>query len=203
MIDGRPGKLFEAPCAPYRATGAAGTMQPMRVSPASLVLLSIVAGCSAPGSAASSGAVLAEQVQRDVDLCVRAVYRGDVDTVLRFTHPMILEKLGGLDRVRADMEPIARQAVARKMSVESLTFPRSPDILQAGARRFAIVPTLIVIRAGDERMESLNYQLGVLEPDASGWKYVEGSRINSENVRDLFPDFPAGYQFPTIYRKKL
>jgi len=119
--------------------------------------------------------------------------------VLRYLHPAIIEELGGLEQARAELEPLARQ----KKTVESFGFPRPPDFLQAGARRFAIVPTLMVLRAGDQRIESLNYQVGVLDPGASGWKYVDGSQISSANVRRLFPDFPADYQFPSFYRRKL
>ncbi len=89
------------------------------------------------------------------------------------------------------------------MRVESLTFPRAPEFLEGGGRRFAIVPTLSIIYANAQRVESLNFQLGVLEPKSTQWVYVEGSRINKQNVQELFPGFPATYEFPLFYRKKL
>jgi hypothetical protein len=42
-----------------------------------------------------------------------------------------------------------------------------------------------------------------LDPNSTDWTYVEGSRLTKENVQSLFPGFPASYQFPPFYRKKL
>jgi hypothetical protein len=80
---------------------------------------------------------------------------------------------------------------------------RPPEFLEGGGRRLAIVPTLTIVSANGQRVESLNFQLGVLEAGSTSWKYVEGSRINKENVQVLFPGFPQDYEFPKFYRKKL
>ena len=52
-------------------------------------------------------------------------------------------------------------------------------------------------------VESLNYQFGIRAIGTSKWTYIEGSRINKQNVRTLFSDFPSDYEFPEFYRKKL
>ena len=91
----------------------------------------------------------------------------------------------------------------RGSRVESLSFPRPPDFIETDREVFAIVPTLMVLERGGQRVESLNYQFGVLDPDSVEWKYVEGSRINAGNVRSLFPSFPSEYDFPEFYRKRL
>lgn len=139
-------------------------------------------------------------VQDDVRLIQQALYGGDVDTLLAYTHPKILERIGKGGDAKAGMQAIAQQMRSRNMKLGSLTFPGPPDMVPVGERLFAIVPTLTVFSARDERIESLNYQVGVLEPDASSWKYVAGS---TTSVREYFPDFPATYQFPKTYRKRL
>ena len=144
-----------------------------------------------------------ETVQRDVEACVRALYAGDLDTVLDLTHPRILDQLGGRERVAATMGEALQPMRDSGMRVESFMFPRPPDFLQAGPRRYVVVPTLAVLVLGGQRVESLNFQVGVLEPGARGWLYVEGARLDAGNVHAVFADFPAGYTFPAIYRKKL
>jgi hypothetical protein len=145
----------------------------------------------------------AARVQDDVRALANAAYEGDVDTTLRYTHPAILEGMGGEAQVRSALEQNARAVAERGMKLATLTFPEPPKFIDGTECRFAIVPTLSVIQAGEQRIESLNFQLGVLEKGVSAWTYVEGSRINKDNVRILFPDFPADYTFPSTYRKKL
>jgi hypothetical protein len=151
-----------------------------------------------PASAAS-----AEEVQRDVEACIRALYGGDLDTVLRYTHPMILAAMGGPKGAREVLEPTLERMRESGMTIESFSFPSPPDFVDSGGRVFAIVPTLMVLSTNGQRVESRNFQLGILEPDAEGWAFVEGSRVNASTVRQLFPDFPAGYAFPPVSREKL
>jgi hypothetical protein len=89
------------------------------------------------------------------------------------------------------------------MKLESLSFPVEPTCLPGTSRQFIIVPTLSVIESGGQRFESLNFQLGASESGDGQWTYVEGSRVNAENVQVLFPGFPRDYRFPPIYRKRL
>jgi hypothetical protein len=155
------------------------------------------------GAAAAEAEKDAELVQSDLRTLLAAMYGGDVDTVLRYTHPAVIAVTGGEEQARKSIQEAGAKIRELGMQHESVTFPRPPDFLEGGGRRFAVVPTLSIVSANGQRIESLNYQLGVLEPDAKGWTYIEGSRIDKENVQSLFPGFPADYEFPPSYRKKL
>jgi hypothetical protein len=159
---------------------------------------------------AAGGAAIAEDsldpaqvVQRDVKRLIDALYAGDVDTVIGFTHPTIVRMMGGAQPARAATQQALQQVSNLGMKVEELSFPKPPQFLEGGGRKFAIVPTLMIISANGQRIESLNFQLGVLDSPSTSWKYVEGSRVNKQNVQTLFPGFPADYDFPEFYRKKL
>lgn len=143
----------------------------------------------------------AERVQQDVMRISDAVYGSDVDTVIEYTHPEIVEMLGGEDEARTALTEVLSQLAELNMTVESLTFPSDPVFLEGTESRFVIVPTLTIIAVNGRKAESLNYQIGILDTEATGWKYVEGSRINSENVQQFFPGFPEDYEFPETYRR--
>lgn len=144
-----------------------------------------------------------ERVQTDVEALTRALYQGDVDTVIGFTHPAILAKLGGVEIAHAAVTTAVQQMQKNGTRLESFKFPSPPEFLQVGERWFATVPTLSVIVVGNQRVESLNFQFGVLEPGADGWSYIEGSRVQATDVPLLFPGFPTGHRFPLFYRRKL
>lgn len=167
-----------------------------------LVLCLAVAGCT-KARAVPSRHILTETVQQDVEAMVRALYSGDVATVIDYTHPVILEGLGGRERALAMIDESMSSMLKKGLRIESFTFPRPPEFVEADRAVFAIVPTLLVLDLGGQRVESLNYQFGVLDGDGEKWRYAEGSRIKSGNVRSLFPSFPDGHRFPEIYRKKL
>lgn len=167
------------------------------------VIASLWFGSASGRAQAKRSVSAAKQVQRDVERIVLGLYRGDVDEVMSYTHPAVLEGLGGTEAAKRALMDAAAQLQARGMKVESLTFPQPPEFFDGGGRRFVYVPTLTIISAGGRRVESLNFQLGVLERNAPGWKYLEGSRMTSQLVQKLFPGYPAERPFPPFYRKLL
>ena len=46
-------------------------------------------------------------------------------------------------------------------------------------------------------------ELGIKAKGTKDWTYIEGSRVNKDNVTKLFSDFPEGVEFPRTYRKRI
>ncbi|MCG8598492.1 MAG: hypothetical protein MI785_29550 [Kiloniellales bacterium] len=167
-----------------------------------VTLASLLAAGSGPGLAAQAADEL-HPVQQDVRALTEATFGGDVETTLGFTHPTGLKDAGGREAARKALVQLQEEFSSSGMKVESLSFPSPPDFLETEARRFAIVPTLTILSMAGLRLEVLGFHIGVLEPDAKGWTYVDGARVNGSNVRDFFPDFPGGYTFPKVHSKPL
>lgn len=165
------------------------------------LMAAIVAGSSAQSEPCEPA--VANRGQADVRTIIEAVYRGDAEVVWKYTHPVIWKLAGGEQQARRLIEGSLATVKTSGISIESFTFPSVPSCLAVGVRRFMVVPTLSVLGTPEARMESLNYQFGVLDPGAREWKYVEGSRVNSSTVYLLFPGFPKDYRFPEIYRKRI
>jgi len=143
----------------------------------------------------------APAVQRDVRRANDALYSGDVDTLLLYTHPRIIELMGGEQRARETLKESLK--IVSEMRVEKLSFPDAPRFFEGQDNLFVFVPTLTIINLKGQRIESLNFQLGIKKQGQGNWGYVEGSRVNDSNVRSMFPDFPPGIEFPKFYRRKL
>jgi len=157
-----------------------------------------------PAKAPAAGTSAETQtVQHDVERIVRAIYSGDIDLVMHSTYPPVIGLMGGPDVARRTLEHIVAQVRKSGMTLESFSFPAPPDFFTAGGTRFVFVPTLSVVAVNGKRFESRNFQLGVLEAGATRWTYVEGSRLNPQNVNTLLPAFPSGRALPPIYRKAM
>jgi hypothetical protein len=170
----------------------------------------VVAGCNQKGSdnipspsVTNGNSNDVQIVQSDVSRLLNAVYVGDADTVLRFTHSKIIKLMGGEAQAKVTLKDQLQQFQTLGMKLESRTFPNDPTFLKTDLHLFAIVPTKTIIEVRGQRLESLNYQFGVREAGATNWTYIEGSRINSTNVNRFFSDFPSGFKFPDFYRIKL
>ena len=157
-----------------------------------------------PAKAPTAGTPAETQVvQRDVERIVRAIYSGDVDLVLHSTYPGVIGVMGGPDVARRSLDHIVAQVRKSGMTLESFSFPDPPQFFTAGGTRYVFVPTLSVVVVNGKRFESRNFQLGVLEAGATRWTYVEGSRLNPQNVHQLLPAFPSDRSFPPIQRRAI
>jgi hypothetical protein len=204
VCGGCSGRKISSATSGYKATNAEKTTDPLPED-RRLGEQMASAGKAPKGSGTATTDQLSdvEIVQSDVRTLLAAVYDSDVDTVLGFTHPKIIERLGGPSKARVELNASLSKVNSVGMKVESLTFPDAPTFFKTDANECVIVPTLSIISANGQRIESLNYQLGSREIGTSKWVYIEGSRISQKNVRDFIPDFPTDYEFPKFYRKKL
>jgi hypothetical protein len=146
----------------------------------------------------------AQLVQTDVKRMVESLYDLDIDTLLDFTHPRIIDMLGGKVAARKSLLTNLDAIRSKGMKLQSLQFPSTPVFLKGQTNEFTIVPTISVISFADSsRVESLNYQLGARPIGGKRWTYVEGSRMNERTAPLLFADFPSGFEFPATYRKRV
>ena len=168
----------------------------------------ILALCGAPLLLMLWHDVLAQEdaVRADIESVVRSLYAGDVETALRYALPEVIEMNGGPDAFRQVVDETIQELSESGTKFESLSFPESASFYEGNGRRFVVVPTLLVVTMNGRRIESRNFQLGVLESQSDGWKYMEGARLapgRSSNLQQLFPDFPANVEFPPLRARSL
>jgi hypothetical protein len=143
-----------------------------------------------------------EVVKADVGKIQQAFNDGDVETVLAFTHPRLIEEFGGRERVRAELKT-AMDDLRGKLSFESLTFPAEPTFATGSTNQFALVPMRTVISVSGRRVEGLSFQLGVRRIGQTEWKYVDGSKLDLPKLRKLFPDFPNDVPLPEVRHRPI
>ncbi len=154
----------------------------------------------APRQGLPQGATDAARVQADVRAIIDAIYEGDVDTILRLSHPATLQAMGGTAEARRALEGVTRQLRALGMRQESFAFPDDPRFVRGNKRLFAVVPTRAVIVTQGKRVESWNFQLGIRADGSTRWTYFEGSRLSDDARKQFFPDFPTELRLPRVSR---
>ena len=158
---------------------------------------------NAPVTIRQADAPETQLLQRQVRLTMDFYWddTADGNEIVAATYPRAVAAGGGAAGVLAAVTAMRQQMRDLGTSRESSGFPGPPTIIETSRRAYATVPTHMVVRAGDKRIESYNYQFGILEPGSSRWTYLEGSRVNAAMLREWFPDFPDDYAFPRVSRE--
>ena len=153
----------------------------------------------------------AKQVQNDVRKYISSEYLGDVATFIKLTHATEVEMAGGIDAFELQHRNLARMLKAAGMRVEQIKFPSLPQFFEGkDGRRFVVVPTLMTtagidIKGRVRRFVNKDFELGILDPGAGGWKYV-GGHVGDKGVAGIqarFSDFPSGVTLPPRTRMEV
>ncbi len=152
---------------------------------------------AAPGFADSRE----QQVQSDVRELLNATYDGEVDTVLRLSHPVVIDALGGKVEARKTLSEAMGRLKNYSLKIEVFEFPAEPQFVDGDQRSYAVVPTRLVVSAGDKKIDSQNFQVGVKQAGDDAWKYVEGPKFKQYRS-EHFSDFPADFDYPEISKLK-
>jgi hypothetical protein len=86
----------------------------------------------------------------------------------------VIALLGGDTKSREILTTISTKLNSVGMKVESLSFPDKPVFIKTAETEFVVVPTLLIIQANGQRLESLNYQFGARSAESNDWRYIEG-----------------------------
>lgn len=163
----------------------------MRVSRTWAAVLAIGFG----GGAYAQDAKDVAQIQADVRAMAAAVIAADVDTILRLSHPSELERLGGEEKARQQMEPVFRLIQSGSPKQELLEFPEAPTFVRGKGRLFAVVPVHTVMTVSGQRLDVRASQLAIRDDGSTKWTYVDGDKLPQMRER-FFPDLPESVRLP-------
>lgn len=127
-----------------------------------------------------------------------ALYRwGDVDTLIEHAHPKLIQATGGESGARRAFQELIGDVQSSGIRVESFAVLGATELVATDYSDFAIVPSRGVFRLENgARIASWSYQLAARKKGEQKWGFVDGSRLNADNLWVLFPDFPKNQRLP-------
>jgi hypothetical protein len=175
------------------------------------LLLFVVAGCDKPrrveiagpkfGPVDWSAERIAEEtkhVHDDLRKMDEALAAGDFVTVLSYSPPRYIEKMGGLEAGKAGLQKIMSEGKERGVAMPKTVYGE-PTFLRSANMEFVMVPVTASFQENGADVEVVGHMLGGREWGKQAWKYVEPEGMRAEKLY-IFPEFPDDYPIPE--RKK-
>lgn len=160
---------------------------------AACFLVGTLAGCEAEPKPPPSKALVRKLANQFLD----ASRKGDMQRVIDLTYPTVIDGLGGREKaIRVLSES------HKKLRQDGLTIVRS-EAETIGSfftdRRwtFSVVSTRTEFNIPDGKMLERSYLLALSIDGGESWKFVQGSGLESEEVRNIaIPKLPEGLELP-------
>ena len=159
-------------------------------------LLIVLFLCSSLGFAQDK-ATLKEMALKDVKTTSEATLGKDYKTVLKHTHPNVIELMGGnekaLELVEATFKSINEQGIVfEKAEIISVS-----DVIFEQDEYRCLVEGFNQMKMPGMRIKSTSYLLGFYDAEDKIWFFIEADKMNNKALAEkLFPGFETSFEIP-------
>lgn len=167
----------------------------------SIVLLAGWPAMARAQPAAVVGAKEREAAKRNAQDIMSAYTGGQYARFADLTHRKLLELAGGREKIISKMKADNEKMQATGWAYGATTVGDPKQFAWMEKELVAIIPYSIEYVSPNRKKKDESYLIGVSSDRGKSWTFVEGRRINRENVKDLLPKFPEGINLPTSKEK--
>lgn len=127
--------------------------------------------------------------------CATATASGDVPTIIRYTHPTVIEALGGREKMEAILRKGLDQMKAGGVAMEDARVDPPSALQEQGNSLYSVLPLSVTVRLPQGRFRTHSFLLGVSTDQGAHWTFVDGAP-GAEKIRQLLPDLPKDLPLP-------
>lgn len=144
------------------------------------------------GSTASSTAFIKQEAQN----CGRAVLTSDFQSIVRYTHPRIVKKLGGKDAMMSILKTGVAQMKAIGTAIVDVSIGQPEAPKKFGTWTTSIVPQHLVIKVSGGKLYCESTLLGISEDGGKHWVFVDLGQMGKDEFKLLFPELNGKIVIP-------
>jgi hypothetical protein len=135
--------------------------------------------------------------KRDGNAWSLAMLTGDFDTLVNYTHPALVQRSGGKDKLIGKLRKASDNMRAEGYRIVESSVAEPLQIVRAGDEMHAVLPLKeVIVRAKHGELHSSGYLLGVSRDDGRTWKFINGSALTEKDVREMLPNYNRKLRLP-------
>ena len=124
----------------------------------------------------------------------------DVETTLYYTHPNVLNKVGGIDTMRRMLQKVYNQISEKKsIKIESSQIGEVEEIVLINHELHCLVPLKMVLSSANstQKLISEGYLVGISLDKGKRWYFVSADKPRPPRPKGTsFPDFETSLRLP-------
>lgn len=121
-----------------------------------------------------------------------ALLKNDLGVLADYTHPKILEAVGGKAKMIALVKASIAVIEARGLTFRSFSIGKIGEFYSDGKDLYCVVPQKILMNTKGGYVSSLSSVLGISEDEGKTWKFVSAGNIGRERLEAIFTGLPDG-----------
>lgn len=128
---------------------------------------------------------------------LEAVRTGDAKGVVNLTHSKVHELVGGREKMQSLLTETFRSARIAGHKLDRVVLGQSSEIGRDGKNIFLFIPYTGVSSNSGHSTTIEAFYLGISADAGNTWKFVDGSRLNQQNIKLFIPSYSGEPPLPT------
>lgn len=125
-----------------------------------------------------------------------AVVNADFDKVLELTHIDIIEKGGGAEFMKKDLEAEAKGLQIQGFSYTDVEVGNHPEFLSSDGQLQTLIPLKFLLTVNGQNAESIINLFAVSEDEGKSWKFVNLERFDEASLREFVSNVSSDLNYP-------
>ncbi len=143
-----------------------------------------------------SASDLSKMIRDEGQICANGVIALDYDTIIKYTHPIILKMGGGEEKMKEITKNAMVEMKNQGVTVKSTEIGQPTLVKTIDGNIYAIVPQKITMKVPGGSLITNSYLLAVSEGETGRWYFIDTSPLNNENIGMLFPELKDQIEIP-------
>lgn len=125
-----------------------------------------------------------------------AFFKSDYEKFAKYVNPALIKLVGGREKLLATMKTALEKMEAGGIKLVSCQVMDATGFATQGRERFVILPSTTVVSAPGAKITVKSFWVGASDDAGRTWTFLEGGKLNAENLKILLPNFPEDLKLP-------
>jgi hypothetical protein len=131
---------------------------------------------------------LQQTVRHEAQKCADALLAGDFETVIGYTHPKIVELMGGKGPMLETLKRSTKDMAAQGYAIEKITINVPNDPKTSGDLLYAMIPETMVMKAPGGRLTKENMMVGLSYDQGKKWVFIDADALTDPATKAALPE---------------
>jgi hypothetical protein len=135
-----------------------------------------------------------EAIRTEAQACADAMLKGDLETFANFTHPKLIELMGGRQKFIEAIKQGNAEMKAQKSAITGFSTRAPEGVVKGGNDLFAVVPMTLTVSQRDAKIKQEGYMVAVSSDGGTKWTFITGDE--RAKLKEILPNLPDELKLP-------
>ncbi|MDX5348744.1 MAG: hypothetical protein LPK19_16030 [Hymenobacteraceae bacterium] len=138
----------------------------------------------------------AKAIKEQADLMGQAILQSNYNAFIKYTHPKVVEKLGGKEQMLADMESSINQMKAEGAEISSVKFGDPTGLISTNSDLQCILPQKLEINVTGGRLVANSTLVAVSKDKGKTWHFIDYAGMDIKALQQVVPEISEKLVLP-------